>query len=102
MLPHTLINPDILFSRSIPGKIFTHTIPHMRLPRSLIPESAQSFPDGEQQRFSSVVSKLEAGASAGTNIPGFDRVIQASSSPHNRHSPVFQAVDLVEAAGFIS
>src|SRR6185369_2456729 len=37
-LPHSFVDADVVFGRTVPGKIFRHSIAHENLPRSLVAE----------------------------------------------------------------
>src|SRR5438105_8893565 len=100
-LPRTVVNSNVFFRRSIPGKISFHPIAHERLPGILIVKRLQSLFDGAQERFSAVLGKFEPGASSSSRVPRFNRIVQTAGSTHNWNGSVLQAVNLIEAARLI-
>src|ERR1700739_2379868 len=101
-LPRPLIHLHVLPRRRRPGKIPAHAVAHQHLPGGLVTEGLQRSFDRKQQRFAAVLIEFEAGSLPGARIPGFDRLVQAAGGAHNRHSSILQAVNLVQAAGFVA
>src|SRR5438552_195465 len=68
-LPRTVVNSNVFFRRSIPGKISFHPIAHERLPGILIVKRLQSLFDGAQELVSAVLGKFEPGAAKRETMP---------------------------------
>src|SRR5437016_11283846 len=100
-LPRTFVNTNIFLGRSVPGEILLHAITHEVLPGALIPEGPERFLDRQQQSFTIVVGELEPGTLTRTSIPVFDSVIEPAGSAHHWDRAIFQAIDLIEAAGLV-
>src|SRR5215469_6479696 len=55
-----------------------------------------------QKSSARVLIELKARAGAAFKVELFDGIVQTAGCPHDRHSSIAQAVDLVEAAGLVA
>src|SRR6266853_1574139 len=100
-LPRALVNANVFFRGGPPGEVLAHAVAHQLLPGSLITEGSQGLLDGQQQSLAVVIGELEPGALASARVPVLNGVVETAGRAYDGYGSVFQAIDLVQAAGFV-
>src|ERR1051326_5369638 len=67
----------------------------------MIAKSLQRILNGQQKRFAAVVAELETGSLASARVPRLDGVVKTAGCANDWNSAVLEAVNLIQAAGFV-
>src|SRR5438046_2682517 len=98
---YPFVKIDVLLRGSGPGIVLDHAVALDCAPRLGLTIKVKGFAYFFKQRSGRVVVKLEAITNAAPLIKVFDRVVESTGGPHNRHRAVAHAVHLVQSTRFI-
>src|SRR6202042_1758791 len=100
VLNDALVHAHVFGRRLVPGEVLQHATLHHGSPLLLVTEGPEGALQGSHQIVRAVSPELEAVTSAiGLLVDG---VCETSRSANHGDGAVLQAIDLVEATGFIA